>query len=76
MTAEGGDILAWLENAIRTSELPRADQFRDLEVLARHNWIPYREGEDGPRCAMCEAPFPCFAIRGMASRYGWTGGER
>jgi hypothetical protein len=76
VTAPGEDILAWLENTIRASDLPRDDQFRDLAVLVRHNWIPYRDGEDGPSCATCGTPFPCFALRGMAGRYGWTEGER
>lgn len=70
------NIIDWTEGAIRASGRPRETQFNDLAILARHNWVPYRDGEDGPRCATCGGPFPCFAVRGMAARYGWTEVER
>lgn len=66
-TAQGEDILAYLGRVVREGSRPD-ERKRDLAVLGRHTGVE--------SCDICEAPFPCYALRGMAARYGWTEGER
>ncbi|MGW7331216.1 hypothetical protein ACWGIU_21995 [Streptomyces sp. NPDC054840] len=59
-----------LEDAIRESGVPRPLMFRDLDLLVNHNWVPYREGEETPRCLWSGDRFPCLTIQRLAADYG------
>ena len=71
MSAPGGDILAWLENAIRQARLPRGAMFIDLGILPRHMATIVDHGEQS-HCIVDGQTFPCITIQNLAKGYGWT----